>query len=65
MIERLDIVPMGELQELGVVANEMHSRVIRPERLGEPSDVRQLRMRQQRVIGSDFLEENRAAIANG
>ena len=36
MSERPEIVPVGQIPELGVVPNKMHSFVIRPERFGEP-----------------------------
>ncbi|MGB5704347.1 MAG: crotonyl-CoA carboxylase/reductase [Polyangiales bacterium] len=36
MSERPEIVPVGQIPELGVVPKKMHSFVIRPERFGEP-----------------------------
>ena len=37
MSERPDIVPIGQIPELGVVPEKMHAWVIRPERFGEPN----------------------------
>ncbi|MGB5809236.1 MAG: crotonyl-CoA carboxylase/reductase [Polyangiales bacterium] len=36
MSERPDILPIGQIPELGVVPERMHAFVIRPERFGEP-----------------------------
>ena len=36
MSERPEIVPIGQIPELGVVPEKMHAWVIRPERFGEP-----------------------------
>ena len=36
MSERPDIVPVGQVPELGAVPDKMHAYVIRPERFGEP-----------------------------
>lgn len=36
MSECPDIVPIGQIPELGVVREKMHAFVIRPERFGEP-----------------------------
>lgn len=36
MSERPEIVPIGQIPELGVVPEKMHAYVIRPERFGEP-----------------------------
>lgn len=36
MSERPDILPVGQIPELGVVPDKMHAWVIRPERFGEP-----------------------------
>ncbi|MGB8330515.1 MAG: crotonyl-CoA carboxylase/reductase [Polyangiales bacterium] len=36
MSERPEIVPIGQVPELGVVPGKMHAYVIRPERFGEP-----------------------------
>ena len=37
MSERPDIVPVGQVPELGAVPKKMHAYVIRPERFGEPN----------------------------
>jgi len=36
MSERPNIVPVGQVPELGAVPDKMHAYVIRPERFGEP-----------------------------
>ncbi|MBE7411888.1 MAG: crotonyl-CoA carboxylase/reductase [Leptospiraceae bacterium] len=36
-MKELDIVPIGELPDSGVVPKKMHAQVIRPERFGEPT----------------------------
>ena len=55
MIERLDIVPIGELPELGVVANMYENQIYGTVSalVGAPRP------------GLKNLEETRAAIANG
>ncbi|MCB1192826.1 MAG: crotonyl-CoA carboxylase/reductase [Leptospiraceae bacterium] len=48
-----EIVPIGELPELGVVPKKMYAQVIRPERYGEPKNAFQIEQIDVPEIGPD------------